>query len=89
MFKVIVFPRAKKSLKKCDERYRQRIIDLLLIFRENPVPADYYDTKKVKGHVDIYRVRIGDFRVIYEIKWDDRQVNVLLVERREVAYKGL
>jgi len=53
------------------------------------VPADYYDTKKVKGHVDIYRVRIGDFRVIYEIKWDDRQVNVLLVERREVAYKGL
>ena len=52
MFQVIASPRARKSLKKLAERYRQRIIELLLIFRENPVPAEYYDIKKLKGHTD-------------------------------------
>jgi mRNA-degrading endonuclease RelE of RelBE toxin-antitoxin system len=38
-----------------------------MIFRENPVPAEYYDIKKLKGHTNTYRARIGDMRVIYEI----------------------
>jgi mRNA-degrading endonuclease RelE of RelBE toxin-antitoxin system len=37
----------------------RRIIELLLIFRENPVPAEYYDIKKLKGYTDTYRARIG------------------------------
>lgn len=57
-----------------------------MIFRENPVPAEYYDIKKLKGHTDTYRARIGDMRVIYEILWDLKRVNVLLVEPRETAY---
>jgi len=58
----------------------------MLIFRENPIPAEYYDIKKLKGYVDTYRARIGDVRVIYEISWDLKRVYVLLVERRERAY---
>ncbi|MCD6348900.1 MAG: type II toxin-antitoxin system RelE/ParE family toxin [Candidatus Korarchaeota archaeon] len=61
----------------------------LLLLRENPVPADYYDIRKLRGHVDTYRARIGDIRVIYEILWEDRRVNVLLIERREKAYRGI
>jgi len=50
------------------------------------VPAEYYDVKKLKGYVDTFRARIGDIRVIYEILWDDKRVNVLLIEPRERAY---
>jgi len=71
---------------KAPEYYKRRIIKLLLIFRENPIPAEYYDIKKLKGYVDTYRARIGDVRVIYEISWDLKRVYVLLVERRERAY---
>ena len=63
-------------------------MELLLFLRENPVPADYYDIRKLRGHVDTYRARIGDIRVIYEILWEDRRVNVLLIEKREKAYRG-
>ncbi|MCW4048744.1 MAG: type II toxin-antitoxin system RelE/ParE family toxin [Candidatus Bathyarchaeota archaeon] len=87
MFQVITAPRARKALKKLPERYRRRIIELLLIFRENPVPAEYYDIKKLKGHTDTYRARIGDIRVIYEIIWDSKKVHVLLIKRREKAYQ--
>lgn len=86
MFQVITSQRARKSIKKLPEHYKRRIIELLLIFRENPVPAEYYDVKKLKGYTDAYRARIGDVRVIYEILWDLKKVHVLLIERRERAY---
>ena len=86
MFQVVTSQRARKSIKKLPEHYKRRIIELLLIFRENPVPAEYYDIKKLKGYMDTYRARIGDVRVIYEILWDAKRVHVLLIERRERAY---
>jgi len=87
LFQVIASPRARKALKKLPERHRRRIIELLVIFRENPVPAEYYDIKKLKGQTDTYRARIGDIRVIYEIIWDSKKVHVLLIKRRERAYQ--
>jgi mRNA-degrading endonuclease RelE of RelBE toxin-antitoxin system len=86
LFQVITSQKARKSIKKLPEHYKRRIIELLLIFRENPVPAEYYDIKKLKGYTDTYRARIGDVRVIYEILWDLKKVHVLLIERRERAY---
>ncbi len=88
MFQVVVSRRAKKSLEKLPSFYRRRVLELLLLLRENPIPADYYDVRKLKGYIDAYRVRIGDIRVIYEISWEDGRVDVLLVERREKAYRG-
>lgn len=86
MFEVITASRARKFAKKLPEDYRRRIVEFLLILRENPVPAEYYDVKKLKGYTDTYRARIGDLRVIYEILWDLKKVHVLIVKRRERAY---
>ena len=86
MFEIILSKKARKSTKKLPEHYRRKVIDLLLILRENPVPAEYYDIKKLKGCTDTFRARIGDIRVIYEIIWNLRTVNVLLIEPRETAY---
>lgn len=86
MFQVIASQKARKAIKKLPEHYKRRIVELLMIFRENPVPAEYYDIKKLKGHTDTYRARIGDMRVIYEILWDLKRVHVLLIEPRESAY---
>ena len=86
MFQVILSQKARKSIKKLPNHHKRRIVELLLIFRENPVPAEYYDIKKLKGYVDTYRARIGNVRIIYEILWNDKKVNVLLIEPRERAY---
>jgi mRNA-degrading endonuclease RelE of RelBE toxin-antitoxin system len=86
LFEVTIALRARKALKRLPEHYRRRLIELLLILRENPVPAEYYDIKKLKGYTDTYRARIGDVRVIYEISWNQRAINVLWIEPRESAY---
>lgn len=86
MFQVIASQKARKAIKKLPEHYKRRIVELLMIFRENPVPAEYYDIQKLKGHTNTYRARIGDMRVIYEILWDLKRVHVLLIKPRESAY---
>jgi len=86
LFEVTIAQRARKVLKRFPEHYSRRIIELLLILRENPVPAEYYDIKKLKGYADTYRARIGDIRVVYEILWSQRAINVLLIGPRESAH---
>jgi mRNA-degrading endonuclease RelE of RelBE toxin-antitoxin system len=85
LFQVIASQKAWKAIRKLSEHYKRRIIELLII-RENPVPAECYDIKKLKGHTDTYRASIGDMRVIYEILWALKIVHVLLIEPRESAY---
>ena len=86
MFEVIVSQKARKASKKLPEHYKRRIVELLLVLRENPVPAEYHDIKKLKGYTDTYRARIGDVRVIYEIVWNQRRIHILLIGQRESAY---
>ena len=86
MFQVIISQKARKAIKKLPEYYKRRTIELLMIFRENPVPAEYYDIKKLKGYTDTYRARVGDVRIIYETLWNLKRVNVLLIRPRESAY---
>jgi len=86
LFQIIISRKARKSIKRLPKHYRQRVIDLLLLFRENPIPAEYYDVKKLRGYVNTYRVRIGNIRIVYEISWNLRKVYVLLVEWRERVY---
>lgn len=86
MFEVEISQRAKKSSKNLQAHYRHRIVEFLLMLRENPVPAEFYDIKKLKGYVDTYRARIGDIRIIFEVEWDKHTVNVLLIEPRETVY---
>ncbi len=86
MFDVIVARRARKSSKKLPVDFRGKIVELLLMLRENPVPAEYYDVKKLKGFADTFRVRIGDLRVIYEISWDKCEIRIFYVGFREGAY---
>ena len=85
LFELTVSQRAKKSSKKLDYQ-KHRIIELLLVLRENPVPAEQYDIKKLQGFKDTFRVRIGDVRIIYEVQWTKQTINVLVIERRETAY---
>jgi len=86
LFQIILSNRARKSLKSLVKQYRQRVLELLLTLRENPVPTDHFDVKKLKGQSDTYRVRIGDIRIIYELAWNERIITILLIEWRERIY---
>ena len=79
-------PAVLKTLKRFPKRDLVRIKKKIEEFGQNlPEP----NTTKMKGNNSFHRVRIGDYRIIYEIH-DDRVV-ILIVKggHRKDVYKGL
>ncbi|MBD2298088.1 type II toxin-antitoxin system RelE/ParE family toxin [Nostoc sp. FACHB-87] len=75
---------ARKSFKKLSPEVQERIqikIDELVI---EPRPNG---VKKLKGEENLYRIRVGDYRVIYEIFDDVLLVSVVEVGHRSNIYK--
>ncbi|ACS33195.1 Plasmid stabilization system addiction module toxin, RelE/StbE family, C-term part [Thermococcus gammatolerans EJ3] len=52
-------------------------------------PRDKFDIIKLKGSgdLDIYHVRIGEYRIIYSVNWKARRILIHKVKKREDAYK--
>jgi len=88
LFEVAVSNRARKSLRRLPEHYAQRAILAFEALKQNPAPVPEYDVRKLRGLKDVYRIRIGDVRIEYEVAWESRLINVLVVEFRSRAYRS-
>ena len=86
MYKVMLSSRAFKSLKKLEFNIRYRILEKLMILREEAIPRE---AVKLKGEKDTYRLRIGDYRVLYKVLWKDRVILIFKIEHRRTSYKKL
>ncbi|MBN3924243.1 type II toxin-antitoxin system RelE/ParE family toxin [Nostoc sp. NMS4] len=76
---------ARKMFKKLSQELQYRIqpkIDELSI---EPRPNG---VKKLQGEENTYRIRVGDYRVIYDILDDVLLVNVIDVGHRSKVYKN-
>ena len=80
-YKLLIEKRAQRALGKISQPHRDRIISAIRSLAEYPRPSG---VKKLSGR-DAWRIRIGSYRVLYEI-YDDKLV-VLVVDigdRRDV-----
>jgi mRNA interferase RelE/StbE len=78
--------RAVKQLQDIPQPAALTILRALAPLGDDPRRADA-DIKKLEGHDDRYRLRVGDYRVIYEI--NDGQLVILVVgvgHRREIYH---
>ena len=82
-YQIIIPKPAQKQLDNISKIERDRLILTLRSLANDPRPNG---VKKLKGYDNTYRVRVGDYRIIYEIK--DRELIVLLlsVSHRKDAY---
>ena len=80
-YTVEILRSAQKRLAKIDGQNRKRIIDAIRVLANDPRPPG---SKKLSGR-PAWRIRMGTYRVIYEVH--DQQLLVLVVavgHRREV-----
>jgi mRNA interferase RelE/StbE len=81
-YSILLAPPAERQLKALAESVQKRIVKRLKSLRENPRPQG---AKKLAGEDDLYRVREGDYRIIYTIQ--DKELILLVVkigDRKEV-----
>jgi len=67
--------------------YARRVLLVLEALSQDPAPVPEYDVRKLVGMQDTYRIRIGDIRIEYEVDWDSKEIDVLVVQFRGRAYK--
>lgn len=78
MYHVEVAARAQRELRRTGEPSRERIAVALAALVDDPRPRG---TAKLKG--DLYRLRVGPYRVIYAISDREETIMVLKIARRE------
>lgn len=76
-----------KFLSTLPVSYKKNIKNLLSILKEEPVPIKSADIAKLKGFENIYRIRIGKIRVVYEVKWREKIILIHRISFRKGAYK--
>ncbi len=79
-FTVLLHPKAVKALKKLPASIRKRILEVLKELRESPEKGDPLRPSQ------FWRVRVGDYRAIYEIDRQTHRIIVLYVGHRKNVY---
>lgn len=84
MYEVLLERRAERDLRRLAADVFTRVVRVLKALRDEPRP---HGCRKIVGSTSDWRIRVGDYRIIYEI--DDRAavVRVMRVVHRRESYR--
>jgi len=86
MYKVILHKNAAKYYKHADKKLQDRISTAVDTILQNP--RYHVHIKKLEGELkDLYRYRLGNLRILYEIHEDMKTIRIKAIEARGSAYK--
>ena len=84
-YRVLIKPSAAKEIEAVDQKKdRQRIVARILALADEPRPMG---CEKLTGGSGRYRIRVGQYRVIYSIADDELLVLVVRVADRKDVYR--
>ncbi len=83
IFQIIWSESAATELRKLDRAVAKRIFKKVSQLGENPY---HYDVTKMVGE-PYFRLRVGDYRVIFDIQKDTLRILVIKVGHRKNIYK--
>ena len=83
-YKLTIGSRAAKELSTLPAAVAQRVDAAILGLSSEPRP---HGAKKLKGELQLWRVRVGDYRIVYSIDDDQAVVDVIGVPHRSKAYR--
>ncbi len=77
---------AERDLRKIDRHQIPRIIRTIESLAVNPFPSQHL---KLRGTEQLYRIRVGVYRVIYRVDTEAKIITIYYVRHRKEAYRGL
>lgn len=83
-YEVRLARRAERSLASLERREPQRIRAALDLLADNPRPPNCV---AMQGEDSVYRVRVGDYRIVYEVIDAVLLVHVVRIGHRREVYR--
>ncbi len=84
-YQIEIAPAARRQIKKLPKAAQVVVIKRLEALAERPRPPG---CKKLSGEENLYRVRTGDYRIVYQVEDDRLVVVVVRVGDRKDVYRG-
>ena len=84
MYRLAIKKSARKELDDLPDQIFLKVDESILSLRENPFP--YPHAKKLKGE-NKYRLRVGDYRVVYSVDVDQKTITIYRVRHRKDVYR--
>ena len=85
-FQIVLKQSVLKDIRRIPRSIVQAIQERIAALAENPFPAN---AEPIKGYRHHYRIRIGNYRVIYEVAAKIRIITVIRIGDRKGVYRNL
>ena len=79
-------PSVEKDFRRLSKELIPRLIQKIEHLKADPFP---HQTEKLSGAERLYRIRVGDYRVVYEVDTQLKQITVHHVRHRREVYRTL
>ena len=79
-------PSVEKDLASLPKHVISRILDRFEHLKDDPFPAR---SRKLQGAERLYRIRVGDYRIVYEVDTHAFQITIHYVRHRRDVYRHL
>jgi len=83
-YAIEIKPSARRELERLGDRLIARMIPKIEGLAANPRPAG---CKKLRGYKDLWRIRVGDYRIIYIIDDGRKSLSVTRIAHRQEVYE--
>lgn len=87
---VVIDRQAGRWLRDCrDTALQDRVREKIRALANMPDVAGVAGVAKIQGSRDIYRVRVGDYRIVFQWAADSPEILVANIAHRKEVYRGL
>jgi len=83
-YDVQIKPAARRQIRNLSKQAQPAIVAALEALAGDPRP---HGVRKLTGSDDLYRIRVGDYRVVYQVRDEELLVLVVRVAHRKDAYR--
>ena len=88
-YRLLLHKNASKFIEKCDKKQKEMIKKKLTLLQIDPRNHPLLDIKAMQGYSDLYRLRIGQYRLIYQIKEKELLIFLMTIGNRGDVYKQI
>lgn len=82
-YRLVIKPSACRELERLEDQWLRRADEAIRKLADNPRP---HGAKKLSG-VPLYRIRVGTFRIVYEVNDAQHLVTVVTIGHRREVYR--
>jgi len=82
-YRLFIKPSAAKELEVTPRKDRRRLVTRIQLLAKDPRP---FGCEKLSGH-DLFRIRQGNYRVLYSVRDEELVVQVIRVGHRSEVYR--